>query len=62
MRHITILDKGCLHTSFDGVRFGVVSDEGRLGLRDLHQAVFVDLGQGQVLFIPLQAAVRRVRN
>lgn len=43
----------CARTSLDFVRLGVVPDVGRLGLRDLHETVFLDLRQRNVGLVPL---------
>jgi hypothetical protein len=43
-------------TAFKSVCLGVITDEGGLGLIDLHQAVFLDLRERNVSLIPLQAA------
>lgn len=46
----------CLRTSFNGVSLCIISNIRCLGFRDLHQAVFLDFGQGNILLVPLQTA------
>ncbi len=52
-RHLVL---GYARTALDGVRFGIVSHVGSLGLCDLHMAVLLRLGERKVLLVPLQAA------
>jgi hypothetical protein len=43
-------------TSFYCIGLRVVPDVWRLGFRNLHKAVLLDLSEGEVFLIPLQAA------
>ena len=46
-------EKRTQRTSLDFVRLGIVSDVRRLGLCDLHEAIFLDLRQRNVGLVPL---------
>ena len=45
-----------VHTTVDGVCLRVVPNVRSLGLRDLHETVFLKLSEREVLLVPLQAA------
>jgi hypothetical protein len=42
------------HTTLNSVGLRVIADERRLGLGNLHETILLDLGQGNVLLVPLK--------
>lgn len=49
------------HTALYLVCFSVIPYVWRLGFRNLHKAVFLDLSQREILFVPLQATIHSRR-
>lgn len=56
MNRVGAEERKGMRTTVDGVCLRVIPNVRSLGLRDLHETVFLELSEREVLLVPLQAA------
>ena len=54
MNRVGAEERKGMRTTVDGVCLRVISNVRSLGLRDLHETVFLELSEREVLLVPLQ--------